>query len=79
MTVGKVFCVIGDLSFFYDQNALWNQNLRGNFRILLLNNGRGGIFNQLPGLSRVLPATVSSLPPILPVPRASVARTASSI
>ena len=24
----RVFCVIGDLSFFYDQNALWNQNLR---------------------------------------------------
>ena len=48
----KVFCVIGDLSFFYDQNALWNQNLRGNLRILLLNNGRGGIFNMLPGLSQ---------------------------
>ena len=48
----KVFCVIGDLSFFYDQNALWNQNLRGNFRILLLNNGRGGIFNLLPGLDK---------------------------
>ena len=47
-----VFCVIGDLSFFYDQNALWNQNLRGNLRILLLNNGRGGIFNQLRGLEQ---------------------------
>ena len=45
-----VFCVIGDLSFFYDQNALWNQNLRGNLRILLLNNGKGGIFNMLKGL-----------------------------
>ena len=49
---GSVFCVIGDLSFFYDQNALWNQNLRGNFRILLLNNGGGGIFNLLPGLEQ---------------------------
>ena len=48
----RVFCVIGDLSFFYDQNALWNQNLRGNFRILLLNNGKGGIFNMLPGLEK---------------------------
>ena len=48
----EVYCVIGDLSFFYDQNALWNQNLRGNFRILLLNNGRGGIFNMLPGLEQ---------------------------
>ena len=48
----RVYCVIGDLSFFYDQNALWNQNLRNNFRILLLNNGRGGIFNMLPGLEQ---------------------------
>ena len=47
-----VYCVIGDLSFFYDQNALWNQNLKGNFRILLLNNGKGGIFNMLPGLEQ---------------------------
>lgn len=48
----KVFCVIGDLSFFYDQNALWNQNLGGNLRILLLNNGKGGIFNMLKGLEK---------------------------
>ena len=45
-----VFCIIGDLSFFYDQNALWNSNLRGNLRVLLLNNGRGGIFDCLPHL-----------------------------
>ena len=49
----QTFCVIGDLSFFYDQNALWNQNLRTtDFRILLLNNGRGGIFNLLNGLEQ---------------------------
>ncbi len=45
-----VFCVVGDLSFFYDQNALWNNNLRGNLRILLLNNDGGGIFSRLKGL-----------------------------
>ena len=50
--LSNVFCVIGDLSFFYDQNALWNQNLRGNFRILLMNNGKGGIFNMLKGLEQ---------------------------
>ena len=50
VTEEKVFCIIGDLSFFYDQNALWNQHLRGNLRILLLNNGKGGIFNMLKGL-----------------------------
>lgn len=51
-TEEKVFCIIGDLSFFYDQNALWNQNLKGNLRILLLNNGKGGIFNMLSGLDQ---------------------------
>lgn len=49
-TDGRVFCVIGDLSFLYDSNALWQQELRGNLRIMLLNNGKGAIFNNLPGL-----------------------------
>ena len=44
----QVFLVTGDLSFFYDSNALWNESLGGNLRILLLNNGGGGIFHQLP-------------------------------
>ena len=48
----QVFCVIGDLSFFYDQNALWNSELRGNLRILLMNNGCGGIFSMLKGLEQ---------------------------
>lgn len=47
---GMVYCVTGDLSFFYDQNALWNANLAGNLRILVVNNGGGGIFYGLPGL-----------------------------
>lgn len=47
---GLVYCVIGDLSFFYDENALWQQQLTGRLRILLLNNQQGGIFLQLPGL-----------------------------
>ncbi len=41
--------VIGDLSFFYDMNALWMPGTRGNMRILLLNNSTGGIFSTLPG------------------------------
>ncbi len=48
---GTVFCFIGDLSFFYDQNALWNEELKGNLRLLLFNNGGGQIFSTLPGLS----------------------------
>lgn len=44
------FVLIGDLSFFYDMNALWCNQLRGNLRIMLLNNGGGEIFQSLPGL-----------------------------
>ncbi|MCL1942945.1 MAG: 2-succinyl-5-enolpyruvyl-6-hydroxy-3-cyclohexene-1-carboxylic-acid synthase [Candidatus Azobacteroides sp.] len=43
------FIVIGDLSFFYDMNALWNGQVDNNLRILLLNNGGGEIFQTLPG------------------------------
>lgn len=50
-------CVIGDLSFFYDQNALWNRNIGGNLRIVLLNNSGGGIFRQLKGLDKSPVAT----------------------
>lgn len=44
------FIVIGDLSFFYDMNALWNTNYGSNIRILLLNNSSGEIFKALPRL-----------------------------
>lgn len=44
-----VYCVIGDLSFFYDQNALWQANRPDNLRILLINSGGGEIFRSLPG------------------------------
>lgn len=46
------FMIIGDLSFFYDINALWNIHLSPNLRILLLNNHGGGIFKSLPGLKQ---------------------------
>lgn len=44
------FVLIGDLSFFYDMNALWNGYVHPRVRILLLNNGGGEIFHTLPGL-----------------------------
>lgn len=47
-----VLCILGDLSFFYDANALWNVRLCANLRIMLLNNGHGGIFSKLPGLAQ---------------------------
>ncbi len=41
--------ITGDLSFFYDSNALWNKNIPNNFRIILVNNSGGGIFKIIPG------------------------------
>ncbi len=50
--VGKTPTVLftGDLSFFYDSNALWNDYIRSDFRIVLFNNQGGGIFRILPGM-----------------------------
>jgi len=41
--------VTGDISFLYDSNALWNSYIPKNFKIILINNGGGGIFRILPG------------------------------
>ncbi|MBT8280382.1 MAG: 2-succinyl-5-enolpyruvyl-6-hydroxy-3-cyclohexene-1-carboxylic-acid synthase [Muriicola sp.] len=46
---GPTVLITGDLSFFYDSNGLWNTYIRPNFRIILVNNGGGGIFRILPG------------------------------
>lgn len=35
------FCVLGDLAFFYDINALGNRHIGKNLRIMLVNNGLG--------------------------------------
>jgi 2-succinyl-5-enolpyruvyl-6-hydroxy-3-cyclohexene-1-carboxylate synthase len=36
--------IVGDLGFMYDMNGLWNKNLSPNLRIIVINNGGGGIF-----------------------------------
>ena len=41
--------ISGDISFLYDSNGLWNQYIPKNFKIILVNNGGGGIFRILPG------------------------------
>ncbi|KIQ14560.1 2-succinyl-5-enolpyruvyl-6-hydroxy-3-cyclohexene-1-carboxylate synthase [Flavobacterium sp. MEB061] len=41
--------ITGDISFLYDSNALWNSYIPNNFKIILINNGGGGIFRILPG------------------------------
>lgn len=41
--------ITGDVGFLYDTNALWNNYIPKNFKIILINNGGGGIFRILPG------------------------------
>lgn len=41
--------ITGDISFFYDSNALWNNYIPKNFKIIVINNGGGGIFRFIPG------------------------------
>jgi 2-succinyl-5-enolpyruvyl-6-hydroxy-3-cyclohexene-1-carboxylate synthase len=41
--------ITGDISFLYDSNGLWNSYIPKNFKIILINNGGGGIFRILPG------------------------------
>ncbi len=41
--------ITGDLSFFYDINALWNEYWRKDFKVIIINNQGGGIFRILPG------------------------------
>ena len=45
----ETLCITGDLSFLYDSNALWNNYMPCNFKIIVINNGGGGIFRILPG------------------------------
>lgn len=41
--------ITGDVGFFYDSNAMWNNYVPAHFKIILINNGGGGIFRILPG------------------------------
>ena len=41
--------ITGDLSFFYDSNALWNNYIPSDVRIIIINNSGGGIFKIIPG------------------------------
>lgn len=41
--------IIGDVAFHYDKNALWNNYIPANMRIIVFNNGGGGIFRNLEG------------------------------
>lgn len=47
------YLLIGDLSFFYDMNALWNRYIGKNIRILLNNNEGAEIFHFTVGTQNV--------------------------
>lgn len=48
--------ITGDVSFYYDSNALWNKHLPSNLRIIVINNQGGSIFRIIPG-----PATTTQM------------------
>jgi 2-succinyl-5-enolpyruvyl-6-hydroxy-3-cyclohexene-1-carboxylate synthase len=50
---GPHLAILGDLSFVYDSNALWNKDFPKNLKIIVLNDQGGGIFRLLDGPSRM--------------------------
>lgn len=51
-TDAQVYLLVGDVAFFYDRNALWNNFLPSNLNIILENNSGGGIFRMIDGPSQ---------------------------
>lgn len=47
-----VVCLVGDVSFFYDSNALFYGKIPQNLRIVMINNGGGNIFRIIDGPSK---------------------------
>jgi len=45
--------VVGDLAFVYDSNAMWNKDFPDNLKIVVVNDGGGGIFRLLDGPDRM--------------------------
>lgn len=45
--------ITGDLSFFYDSNAFWNNAVGENLKVVVINNGGGGIFRIIDGPGKV--------------------------
>lgn len=49
----ETLLITGDISFLYDSNALWNNYLTPKLKIIVLNNGGGGIFKTMEGPSSI--------------------------
>jgi len=53
-SVDKSFIhITGDVAFHYDVNGLWNDNFEGRLKIIVINNGGGGIFRIIEGPNKV--------------------------
>ena len=52
--IGSTTLITGDLAFFYDSNAFWNSISLKQFRIVVFNNGGGGIFRIIDGPSKLI-------------------------
>lgn len=51
---GKDFLLVtGDVAFYYDINALWQEEEINNLKIIVINNGGGGIFRIISGPGKV--------------------------
>lgn len=49
----QVLLLVGDVSFFYDSNALWIEHKPENLRIVVLNNQGGNIFRIIDGPNKL--------------------------
>jgi 2-succinyl-5-enolpyruvyl-6-hydroxy-3-cyclohexene-1-carboxylate synthase len=46
---GETWLVSGDVAFFYDSNAFWNDQPKTGLKVVVINNQGGGIFRIIPG------------------------------
>lgn len=49
MNKGPNYLFVGDVAFFYDSNAFWNALGHLPLKVILINNGGGGIFRMIDG------------------------------
>ncbi len=45
----ETYLLTGDIAFFYDRNGLWHRHLSPRLKIIVINNGGGGIFRFIDG------------------------------
>ncbi len=47
------YLITGDVAFLYDTNAFWNDSLPQNLKVIVVNNGGGGIFRFIQGPNEI--------------------------